>query len=124
MDFGDILDKWDSWEGFEDKDPPEKEGSEREHRRTGIDARIDLHGMTKAEAQNALDDFFRTARRKGFRKVLVIHGKGNHSAGGGVLSKWIKTYLERCPYAGKNGYAKRDNGGRGATWVMIKNERY
>ena len=120
MDFGDILDKWDSWEGFEDKDLPEETELESKNKSAEIDARIDLHGMTKAEAQSALDDFFKTSRQKGYRKVLVIHGKGNHSAGGGVLYKWIKTYLERCPYAGKSGYAKRDNGGRGATWVMIK----
>ena len=120
MDFGDILDKWDFWEGFEDKDLPEKEGSERAYKSAGIDARIDLHGMTRAEAQSALNDFFKSAQQKGYRKVLVIHGKGNHSAGGGVLYKWIKTYLEGCPYAGKSGYEKRDNGGRGATWVMIK----
>ena len=118
MDFNKILDTWDNWEDFKDKDTvSESRISEKKIR---INARIDLHGMTKAEAEKALDDFFKASSRSGYRKVLIIHGKGNHSAGGGVLSKWIKTYLEKCPHAGKSGYAARDNGGKGATWVLIK----
>ncbi len=118
MDFNKILDKWDNWEDFKDKESVEE--TRIPESKIRIDARIDLHGMTKAEAEKALDGFFKASRSSGCRKVLVIHGKGNHSTGGGVLSKWIKTYLEKSPYAGKSGYASRNNGGKGATWVMIK----
>jgi DNA-nicking Smr family endonuclease len=40
------------------------------------EARIDLHGMTLAEAQPALTGFILSARARGLRLVLVITGKG------------------------------------------------
>ena len=44
--------------------------------RTGIDARIDLHGMRQREAHSALRSFLFNAHSKGHRVVLVITGKG------------------------------------------------
>src|SRR5204863_6748559 len=41
-----------------------------------IDARIDLHGMTQADAHVALAHFLRRAQHNGARVVLVITGKG------------------------------------------------
>ena len=40
------------------------------------EARIDLHGMTLAEAQPVLTGFILSARARGLRLVLVITGKG------------------------------------------------
>ncbi len=42
-----------------------------------VDARIDLHGLTQAEARIALRAFLSTARARGHRLVLVITGKGD-----------------------------------------------
>ncbi len=44
--------------------------------RMEIDARIDLHGMTQAQAHAALDCFLSGAHSAGARCVLVITGKG------------------------------------------------
>src|SRR5690349_24944858 len=41
-----------------------------------VQAVIDLHGMTTAEAHDALSDFLLDARNRGLRCVRVIHGKG------------------------------------------------
>ncbi len=41
-----------------------------------VDARIDLHGLTQAEAKIALRGFLSTAIARGYRLVLVITGKG------------------------------------------------
>ncbi len=142
MDFGTILDQWEerprkkkdnfrmdkildsdiAWSGYEKKeDVPDYRGRPPvSAAKLKIDAEIDLHGMTVREAEKALDDFFRIARERGYRKVMIIHGKGNHSSGKGVLSAWVKRYLEKEPSAGRTGKADRKNGGRGATWVMIK----
>ena len=142
MDFGTILEQWEerprkkkngirmdkildsdiAWTGYEDKEDLSGTGKQPSIpvSRIRIDAEIDLHGMTVREAEKALDDFFRISREMGYRKVMIIHGKGNHSSGGGVLSAWVKRYLEREPSAGRTGKADRKNGGRGATWVMIK----
>jgi len=44
-----------------------------------IDARLDLHGKTRAAAHELLKSFLITARSRGHRTVLVITGKGDKS---------------------------------------------
>ena len=41
-----------------------------------IDGRLDLHGMTQAEAHDALFGFLRAKQARGSKVVLVITGKG------------------------------------------------
>ncbi|MEL3904808.1 MAG: Smr/MutS family protein [Treponemataceae bacterium] len=85
-----------------------------------IDARIDLHGMTAEQAETALDIFFDDCVRMAYKKVLIIHGKGNHSKEEPVLKKLVQHYIERNPHAGKSGKETAANGGNGATWVLLK----
>ena len=47
-----------------------------------IDARVDLHGLTQAQAHDLLVRFVRTASRQGARVVLVITGKGGGAGRG------------------------------------------
>lgn len=54
--------------------------------RAVADAAVDLHGLRRDEAIGALRTALRQARGRGHRVVRIIHGKGQHSAGGvGVL---------------------------------------
>ncbi|MDR1107966.1 MAG: Smr/MutS family protein [Spirochaetaceae bacterium] len=112
-----------------DKDAEAEEGAGEEaawgERRRRLlarrpDAILDLHGLTRDEAWDALDSFFRDGRRRGFKKLLVIHGKGNHSNGAGVLKETCRTFIERCPFAGESGRGKPADGASGATWVILK----
>ena len=136
MDFGNILAEW------EKKNPGNQtlykaqdrdSGESREKNNTGEkrfrllrkkpDAFIDLHGLSRDEAWTALDTFFEDSRRKGFEKVLVVHGKGNHSGfsgNEGVLRDLAKQFIEACSFAGESGYGANRDGGRGATWVILK----
>ncbi|MDR2096243.1 MAG: Smr/MutS family protein [Treponema sp.] len=84
------------------------------------DAIIDLHGLTRDEAWKDLEDFFREGVEMGFEKVLVIHGKGNHSDGEGVLRNLCRKFIECCPFAGESGYGTSAMGGKGVTWVLLK----
>lgn len=84
------------------------------------DAVIDLHGLTRDEAWTALETFFDTGRRQGFEKLLVIHGKGNHSGGEAVLKATVQRFIETCPFAGESGHGRAAVGGNGATWVLLK----
>ena len=88
-------------------------------------AELDLHGLSGPQAEEAIDLFVRDARARGLSKVLLIHGKGNHSPGQPVLERVVRNYLEKCPHTGAFGKADRARGGRGATWVRIrpKNQR-
>jgi DNA-nicking Smr family endonuclease len=44
-----------------------------------VEDSIDLHGLTRAQAAEALDRFVAAARAGGRRCLLVIHGRGLHS---------------------------------------------
>ena len=88
-----------------------------------IDAFIDLHGLTQDEAWNALENFFQESRNKKLEKLLIIHGKGNHSTGGAVLKHIVRKFIERCPFAGESGYGNSNSGGTGATWVFLKENK-
>jgi DNA-nicking Smr family endonuclease len=140
MDFGDILDSWEKKrrrnrsDGLENMDelisryPPDKDTGRQdatEEPKQDIEsmepqAVLDLHGMNSREAEQALERFIYQARSAGARKVLIVHGKGNHSQGQPVLQGVVRRYLEKCPYTGAFASAKRKHGGRGATWVVIR----
>jgi DNA-nicking Smr family endonuclease len=107
-----------------DAEIAERETTAGERRRRLLarrpDAVLDLHGLTRDEAWNVLEAFFRDSRRKGFKKLLIVHGKGNHSNGGGILKEICRTFIERCPFAGESGHGKAADGASGATWVILK----
>jgi DNA-nicking Smr family endonuclease len=81
---------------------------------------IDLHGYTASDAENALELFFDRSYREGCEKILIVHGKGNHSNGDAVLKETVRKFIEACPYAGKSGQNPGAEGGSGATWVLLK----
>jgi DNA-nicking Smr family endonuclease len=88
------------------------------------DAVLDLHGLTRDEAWRSLEDFFRAGKQRGLEKLLVIHGKGNHSPEGSVLGRTVRDFIERCPFAGESGRGDAASGGSGATWVLLKGRMF
>ncbi|MDR3276001.1 MAG: Smr/MutS family protein [Treponema sp.] len=84
------------------------------------DATLDLHGMTRDEAWIALETFFEDSQRWGLEKLLLVHGKGNHSEGEAVLKQAVQQFIENCPAAGESGQGNAALGGQGATWVILK----
>lgn len=89
-----------------------------------VDARIDLHGMSAAEARGQLELFLRTMRARGQRCVLVVHGKGVHSPRGiGVLRGEIAAWLSQSSMSAQvAGFATahEDDGGEGAVYVLLR----
>ncbi len=90
-------------------------------RRVPIDARIDLHGMTQAEAHGSLFRFLDDARTKQRRTVLVITGKG--MLGKGILREAVPRWLHEMPFralvAGIR-EAHASHGGSGALYVRLR----
>lgn len=84
------------------------------------EAVLDLHGLTRDDAWHRLESFFADCRRRGMQKVLVIHGKGNHSGGDPVLKQTVLRFIEQNPHAGESGSADKESGGTGSTWVILK----
>ncbi|MBI4275320.1 MAG: Smr/MutS family protein [Rhizobiales bacterium] len=94
---------------------------------TAIEARLDLHGMTQAEAHGALLRFLRGAQGKGATVVLVITGKGGSGVGErGVLNRQVPLWL-RLPefrdYVVGFEEAAIAHGGAGALYVRLRKKR-
>jgi len=85
---------------------------------------IDLHGLTKKEAETAVDDFIIQSYHKGLRCVLIVHGRGlrsvNHQPAikselpiwfrRGLLKKIVLAFVTAQPC----------DGGAGASYVLLK----
>lgn len=89
-------------------------------RKMAPQATLDLHGFTVEEAVKKLERFVNQQVKQGRRKILIIHGKGNHSEDGAVIKPAVLRFLERCPKAGEFGSPGRELGGSGATWVILR----
>ncbi|HTW51766.1 MAG TPA: Smr/MutS family protein [Stellaceae bacterium] len=89
-----------------------------------IEARLDLHGMTQAEAYRALGAFIRASRANGKRCVLVITGRG--SVGAGVLKDAVPRWLDEPefrPHMLAIATAQPRDGGSGALYIMLRRTR-
>lgn len=88
-----------------------------------LDARIDLHGMTEAEAHGALNRFIHHSHGEGRRMVLVITGKGSGGEGRGVLRRAVPHWLlgrELSRLVVSFGPAHPNHGGDGALYVRLR----
>jgi DNA-nicking Smr family endonuclease len=114
---------------------PASHGIERRERelvvrgRAAIDARLDLHGMTQAEAHVALLHFLRRSQAHGAKFVLVITGKGAPGAAPdarGVLRRQVPLWLALPDlHACVLGFdaAHAIHGGDGALYVRLRKAR-
>ena len=99
--------------------------------REAIDARLDLHGLTQAQAHDALVRFLRQARDNDARIVLVVTGKGargddQQTNERGVLRRqvplWLKSPQLRDTVIGFD-TAAIGHGGDGALYVRLRRAR-
>ncbi len=91
-----------------------------------VDGRLDLHGLTQAEAHRALDAFVAASYDAGRRTLLVITGKGQGKQEGGVLRGKVPLWLNQAPNRGRVlafDYAQPRDGGTGALYVMLRRKR-
>ena len=87
-----VIDKDSLAEAVEEQE----KSQDREHlKKMPIGAKIDLHGLTREEAWSRLDGFIRECSRRNIKKVLIVHGKGNHCENQvSVLSSMVRTFIE------------------------------
>lgn len=92
--------------------------------RDPIEARIDLHGYGRFQAEDAVVAFLSNSFARGHRTVLIITGHGR--TGGGIirasLPEWLASERLRAIVAG-HAPAHRRHGGDGATYVTLKRRR-
>jgi len=89
-----------------------------------VEARLDLHGLTRGQAAEALGRFLASARTGQRRALLVIHGRGLHSGTGGpTLTQLVRELLSRGEHAAAvlaAVAAPSRLGGEGATLVWLR----
>lgn len=89
--------------------------------RMAIDGKLDLHGLSQAEAHRALISFIENAYATQKRCVIVVTGKGR-----GILKdnvpRWLNDGLLRSRILSFS-YAQQKHGGEGALYVLIKRRR-
>jgi DNA-nicking Smr family endonuclease len=89
-----------------------------------IQAHYDLHGMTAAEARQAVERFILSSVIKGLRCVLIIHGRGLNSQDQMPvlkerMSSWLKRgRLKRLVLAFAT--AQPCDGGAGAIYLLLR----
>lgn len=101
-----------------------------------IDARVDLHGHTQANAHRVLHAFVRTAHERGRRTLLVITGKGGPRTAEdsdvmphrevGVLRRNVPRWLNEPavkPLILAVQTARPQHGGEGAYYVLLRRKR-
>jgi DNA-nicking Smr family endonuclease len=98
--------------------------------RAAIDGALDLHGLTQAEAHQALRGFLRHSQARGARLVIIVTGKGGAAdefsgwpTERGVLKRltpqWLREPDLRSVVLGFE-EAGRAHGGSGALYVRIR----
>ena len=86
-----------------------------------IDAELDLHGRIVADAAAALDHFLEDSRRRGWRCMRIVHGKGFGSRSGRPIMKahvdrWLRARSEVLAFC----TATPPDGGTGALYVLLR----
>lgn len=89
-----------------------------------IDSKIDLHGMTQAEAYSRLYRFIEMAYATGRRTILVITGKG--VKGEGILKTMVPRWLSEPSFrlmVSAYNESHISHGGGGALYVRIRKKK-
>jgi DNA-nicking Smr family endonuclease len=86
-----------------------------------IQGELDLHGLRRDEARDALALFLRDSRQRGWRCLRVVHGKGHGSPGRQPVLKakaqrWLGQSAEVLAFT----QASAPQGGAGALIVLLK----
>ncbi|HEY5568860.1 MAG TPA: Smr/MutS family protein [Gammaproteobacteria bacterium] len=89
--------------------------------RFSIEAEIDLHGLTRAQAKSLLHDFIVACAARRLGCIRVVHGKGARSGPDGPVLKasvqhWLSQWDEVLAYVS----AGRKHGGSGALYVLLR----
>ena len=117
------------------KDKDSNWGKKLKQGKVKIEGKIDLHGMTCAEAHQKLYDYLSRAQNNGKRAILVVTGKGGPKRnldqyrysefenGHGILKRevpmWLSSGAMRHMIVSFQD-ARRQDGGAGALYVVLK----
>ncbi len=86
-----------------------------------IDEILDLHGLQSKDAENEINSFLEYHYNKNTKYLLIIHGKGTKSMSKKApIKKLVEKLVIDSPHVLVASSACRNNGGRGATILLMK----
>lgn len=85
-----------------------------------IEGSLDLHRLSVRESRDAVFKFFHLAQAKGWRMVLIAHGRGEQSATPARIKSFVIHWLGQMPEVIAYSSADRRHGGTGAVLVLLK----
>lgn len=85
-----------------------------------LEAELDLHRKTVKEAREAVYEFLLAASERGYRSVLINHGRGRESATPAKLKSYVAAWLADFAPVLAYSSAPRQMGGAGALLILIK----
>ena len=80
-----------------------------------IDGTLDLHTFRPQDTGDLIPGYLDECRKRGILRVRIIHGKGT-----GALRETVHAILRRLPEVCSFCLAPTDQGGWGATVVLLK----
>jgi DNA-nicking Smr family endonuclease len=83
-----------------------------------IDGILDLHTFHPRDVKELLPDYLELCREKAIFEIRVIHGKGT-----GALRETVHSILRKLPDVLSFRLAGEDEGGWGATLVILRREK-
>jgi len=86
-------------------------------KRVPIEDSLDLHSFLPRDVSDVISEYLDAARRRGFREVRLIHGKGK-----GVRRAEIRRLLANDARVAEIFDAPPERGGMGATIVILRPE--
>lgn len=86
-----------------------------------VEGRLDLHGLTAAEAEQRVNRFLQNSRYQRQRCVCIVHGRGLRSPGGTPVLKtrvreWLRGHASVLAFV----TAPQADGGDGAVYVLLR----
>ena len=85
-----------------------------------IERELDLHHKTVKEARVLVYNLINQASAKGWRCILISHGKGQRSETPGKLKSYVAHWLVQHPMVIAYCSAQRQRGGVGSVYVLVK----
>lgn len=85
-----------------------------------IEARLDLHRLTVKEARAEVFRFIALAHSRGWRTVLISHGRGERSPTPARIKSYVAHWLQQMPDIIAYHSAIQPHGGTGAVYVMVR----
>ncbi len=85
-----------------------------------VEGSLDLHGCTVKEARVEMFKFLNLALARGWRTLLIAHGRGEKSATPARIKSRVAHWLEQVPEVIAYHSAQNHHGGTGAVYALLK----